>query len=913
MFDFRLFRFLARAWFVAVLLAVASLSLFSLSARAAETPNATPTQTSTAGIPPVAPSQYNPLNADSIPTNAPPWIDMTKEVLQRVQDRGGQYILGRDQEVRALDEKLATSEASTVIIQGNSGSGRTGLIEEYIRQHPQDQILRLNGEYLRGKNELEATQAFKDILFKVEGMNKAAAGQRRVILFIDNLAALQQGNIMQPIQALWEQVAWKQNLYKIIEADAETVGTAVKTNKFSNLKNLVDILPILPPEYDSVLARLMNERSRWESNGLKLSTAAIEEAARIGVRHRPDMALKYSQDLLDGTQHMIESNVNSGVLLKDREEAVLRQQQLKRSSLADDLKAETDVAGKAKLQDLITNLDADILKKKGEIAALTIPGSGDRTLAGLELQRMNLNNELEQARANKNMWTDLKSGVGSLKDRVLGPNQALPRVRTEADIVAEIGRVQTQIDNLEIDMIKPGADGRPVSRVSSKDVDALASQWLKVPPSRLSSNFDEGLHKIQDIKKVVYGQDHVIDAIEERLIIDNTKLYEGRDITKDEAGNIMRGLVKDSNRPIGTFWFGGPTGVGKTETAKQLAETLNYQLLTYDMSEFQQDHTVSRLIGSPPGYVGSQEVGQLISDVTKHPESVVLFDEIEKAHPKIQDAFLQILDSGRLSPANPQAGQPADFRKTIVVFTSNLAQKVGTWDRGELIAFLKSKSWTDQKIASVTKYDMQRLRTEAYKTYATDPVLAAAEGRQPMRTEFAARLDKVLVFNSLTQEDAVKIAQKTVRQLVKRMSYFYDVSLRFSADAMTELLTYFNQEEGGRSMRHAFDDLFRAPVARQVFDSKVKRGEVLVAGIGDNHQIEFKTSTSAAVAAAEKATTLKTPELTNLKDKLVANRKTEGTPELRQARAATGVLVKKVFDPQFLVSDRAYKALPGRK
>lgn len=882
-------RMMARLWVMVVLLAATFLAVFSFEASAV--PGIKP-KTQTSGGSPNAP-QGRPSQSISPPTvhsSEPSLIDMGAEVADHVAREGGQYVSGRETEVLELDNKFAISDSGAVAVVAEPKSGRTAVFEEFIRTHPGNKFFRLNLKKLALMTDQEATVELKKIMAQqLPAEVSNLSGKGRVYLFVENLNALKQGTFMQPIQVLWEQLITGVDYFVALETDAQTLDGEInpEKSKYKNLKGLVEVLRVKPPLYDSVLEAVLRDRAKIERGGVGFSYEAAEEAARIASLHYKQNALKYAKAMLSASVDMVQSDQQKGSSLADRLSGEINQLNLKLKALLSDFNVETDVKIKDGLGRKITTLNDQVLAKQTDLAALTQTTGTTQKLAGLEIQRNEIRERLEKAKANVGFFSRSTPEVNNL-------NSALEQVAN-------------QITELENERLQSEVSGKPATRVGGRQVVAIASRWLKMPPSRLSSNFDEGVHNVSSIKNVVFSQDHVIDAIESKLVISKTHLYEGRDLSLEDVQKVKKGLLTDSYRPVGSFWFAGNTGVGKTEIAKQLSDVLGLELLRFDMSEFMERHYASRLIGAPPGYVGFDQPGELLEAVRRNPYQVILFDEIEKAHPDVFNVLLQVLDDGRLTDSK---GNTVDFRNTIIIFTSNLAQKISTWQQGECINFLKSKGWTDENIKNRTQFNKDSLRREAYKVYVTDPEIAASENRVAMRPELVNRIDDLMVFNNLSEADAVRIAQKSMRQFLKRMEYFYDITVRFSPEAVTQLVGYFNENEGGRSMRRAFDNIFRTPIARLVFDQKLSPGDTLLVSADPNKGLEFIQTNQATVDAALTHTTGEVAPLNDLKTAIKQRRK--GNAKLLAARAATGELVDKIFDAKYLISERAFRWIKAK-
>ena len=335
---------------------------------------------------------------------------------------------------------------------------------------------------------------------------------------------------------------------------------------------------------------------------------------------------------------------------------------------------------------------------------------------------------------------------------------------------------------------KNNAQHRPVTE---EDIAAVVSGWTGIPVTRLTEDEGERLLHMEDtLHKRVVGQDEAVKAV---------------------ARAIRRGRVglKDPKRPIGSFLFLGPTGVGKTELCKSLAEAMfgdENAMIRIDMSEYMERHTVSRLIGSPPGYVGHDEGGQLTEKVRRKPYSVVLFDEIEKAHEDVWNVLLQILDDGRITDSQ---GRTVDFKNTVIVMTSNIGAKALT-AAGAKLGFSSEEHAADPG-------------AEAAFQRAKDTVMA--ELRQTFRPEFLNRIDDIIVFRSLTQEDIREVARRMLDTVSARMETM-GIHLDASDEAVAELAKEgFDPKYGARPLRRAIQSKVEDAVAEKMLDGTFRSGD----------------------------------------------------------------------------------------
>ena len=342
--------------------------------------------------------------------------------------------------------------------------------------------------------------------------------------------------------------------------------------------------------------------------------------------------------------------------------------------------------------------------------------------------------------------------------------------------------------------------------VTEEDIAAVVSGWTGVPVTRLTEDESQRLlHMEETLHKRVVGQDEAVKAV---------------------ARAIRRGRVglKDPKRPIGSFLFLGPTGVGKTELCKSLAEAMfgdENAMIRIDMSEYMERHTVSRLVGSPPGYVGHDEGGQLTEKVRRKPYSVVLFDEIEKAHEDVWNIMLQILDDGRITDSQ---GRTVDFKNTVIVMTSNIGAKALT-DAGAKLGFDAG----DKKAAE-----------DADKAYEQAKETVMEELRRTFRPEFLNRIDDIIVFRALTEQDIEEVARRMLKTVANRMESM-GIHLDASEEAIKELARVgFDPKYGARPLRRAIQSKVEDAVAERMLDGTLKTGDTAKLSVEDDKLVVTK-------------------------------------------------------------------------
>lgn len=340
--------------------------------------------------------------------------------------------------------------------------------------------------------------------------------------------------------------------------------------------------------------------------------------------------------------------------------------------------------------------------------------------------------------------------------------------------------------------------------VTAEDIAKIVSEWTGIPVVQLTKEESERLLNMENVlHERVIGQSEAVTAI---------------------AKAIRRGRVglKDPKRPVGSFIFLGPTGVGKTELCKALAEAMfgdENAMLRLDMSEYMEKHTVSKLIGSPPGYVGFEEGGQLTEKVRRKPYSVVLFDEIEKAHPDVFNMLLQILEDGRLTDSQ---GRTVDFKNTIIIMTSNVGARLIT-EKQSSLGFNSENENADES----EKKDIKELVT--------------GELRKVFRPEFLNRVDDIIVFNKLNKDEIKQIAVKMLKTLENRLDKM-NIKISFTDNAISEIADKgFDENYGARPLRRAIQNEIEDPLSEQMLEGKVKDGAVVTCDFSDG-QFTFTTA-----------------------------------------------------------------------
>jgi ATP-dependent Clp protease ATP-binding subunit ClpB len=392
-----------------------------------------------------------------------------------------------------------------------------------------------------------------------------------------------------------------------------------------------------------------------------------------------------------------------------------------------------------------------------------------------------LREKLEALKAQWQLEREIIQRIRQLKEQIEQTRFEIEKAEREYDLnrAAELryGRLpelQKQLQQEEQRLAEVQKNGRLLKEeVDEEDIAEVVSKWTGIPVHRLmESEAEKLLHMEERLKRRVVGQDHAIEIV-------------ANAVRRARAG------LQDPNRPIASFIFVGPTGVGKTELAKALAEFLfddERAMIRIDMSEYQERHSVARLIGAPPGYVGYEEGGQLTEAVRRRPYSVVLFDEIEKAHPEVFNVLLQVLDDGRLTDGK---GRTVDFRNTLIIMTSNIGTEF------------------------ITEYDTpERIREKVWDAL-----------RRAFRPEFLNRIDEIIVFNRLTKEHIQQIVDLQFERLKQRLTD-KRITLELSETARAKLAELgYDPTFGARPLRRTMERHIANPLAKTVIAGQVKEGD----------------------------------------------------------------------------------------
>jgi len=687
--------------------------------------------------------------------------DLTQEARRGKLDP----VIGRDEEIRRVIQILNRRTKNNPVLIGEAGVGKTAIVEGLAQRIVRGDIpsglkekslvaLDLGALVAGAKYRGEFEERLKAVLREIQD------SEGQIILFIDEMhtlvgagaaeGAMDASNMLKPMLARGE-------LHAIGATTLDEYRRYIE--KDAALERRFQPVFVDQPSVEDTISILRGLKERYEvHHGVRITDGAVIAAANLSDRYITDRFLPDKAiDLVDEAASRLRMEIDSKPVELDEVDREAMQLEIEREAL----KKEKDKSSKERLKKL-------------------------------EVELANLKERSTQLTARWQAEKDAILKVRDIKEEIDQVRLQIEQAERDVDLEKAAELRYTRLRQLEQDLISADvslnelqSEGAMLKEeVDAEDIASIVGKWTGIPASKLlEGEIEKLIHMEERLHKRVIGQDEAIQAVA-------------------AAVRRSRSGLQDPDRPIGSFIFLGPTGVGKTELARALAEFLfddERNIVRIDMSEYQERHTVARLIGAPPGYVGYEEGGQLTEAVRRRPYSVVLFDEIEKAHPEVFNVFLQVLDDGRLTDGQ---GRTVDFRNTVIIMTSNIGS---------------------QYIMDVD--DESEIR---------DRVMEALRGQ--FRPEFLNRVDEIVIFHRLDREDLRQIAEiqlENMRELLSKRT----ISLAMTQAAIDLTIQEgYDPVYGARPLKRVLQRRVIDPLASRVIQGEVRDGDhVLVDAAGDEH------------------------------------------------------------------------------
>ena len=675
-------------------------------------------------------------------------------------------VIGRDQEIRNVIRILSRKTKNNPCLIGEPGVGKTaiaeGLAERIVRGDVPENLkdrtvfsLDMGALVAGAKYRGEFEERLKSVL------NEVKKSEGKIILFIDELhtivgagktdGAMDAGNLLKPMLARGE-------LHCIGATTLDEYRQYIE--KDPALERRFQPVQVDEPTVEDTISILRGLKERYEVfHGVKISDNALIAAATLSDRYITDRFLPDKAiDLVDEACAMIKTEMDSMPSEMDDLAHRITQLQIEQVSL----KKETDALSQSRLKDL------------------------EKELAELQ----------DKFRSMKAKWENEKNAIGkvqTLREQIEQTNAAIEKAQREYDLnkAAELkyGRLpelQKQLEAEEKLANEKKEDSLLRDRVTDEEIARIVARWTGIPVEKLVEGEREKLLHLDDVlHKRVIGQDEAVTKVSEAIL-------------RSRAG------IANPNRPIGSFLFLGPTGVGKTELAKALAQALfddERNMVRIDMTEYMEKFSVSRLIGAPPGYVGYEEGGQLTEAVRRKPYSVVLFDEVEKAHPDVFNILLQVLDDGRITDSQ---GRTVDFKNTVIILTSNLGSDIILNDLEQ------RRAQGSNELSEDAKHQIDALLKSKF------------------RPEFLNRLDEIVYYKSLTKDEMRKIVDLQLQDLRNRMEEGKHLKLEVTTAAKDFIIdSAYDSVYGARPIKRFIQSRVETLIAKAIIKGSYAEGDTL--------------------------------------------------------------------------------------
>lgn len=673
-------------------------------------------------------------------------------------------VIGRDAEIRRITQILSRRSKNNPVLVGEPGTGKTAIVEGLAKKIIDNdvpdalknkRVLNLDmGSLIAGaKYRGEFEDRLKAVIKEIEG------SEGQIILFIDELHTIvgagategstDAGNLLKPALA---------------RGSLRTIGATTLREyrkyieKDSALERRFQPVMVEEPSVEDAISILRGIKEKYEAHhGIRIRDNALISAVQLSSRYISDRFLPDKAiDLLDEASSALRIEIDSKPTAIDQLERKVRQLEIEKQAL----KKEKDEPSKNRL----IEIDKHLSELKEELQQLELHWQNEKKIIDQIKQSSKQLDQLREEATQAERHYDLEKvarlnygEIPALEKQIKDAQQELAKLQKNQQILKE--------------------------EVTAEDIANVVAKWTGIPVSKmLKEESDKLLHLEDELAKRIVGQTKATKAV-------------ANAIRRNKAG------IGEEGKPIGSFIFLGPTGVGKTELAKTLAELLfndEKMMIRIDMSEYMEKHSIARLIGSPPGYVGYEEGGQLTEAVRRHPYSVILFDEIEKAHPEVFHILLQILDDGRLTDSK---GRTVNFKNTIIIMTSNLGSQI------------------------IDKYHDQLEE----QTKAINQLL-----KNHFKPEFLNRIDEIVIFQALTQQEIEQIVHLQIKAIAKRLAK-KQINISVSPQAIAYFArTGYDQTFGARPLKRLIQNTLLDDISLQIIEGKIKEGDNIDVDIADD-------------------------------------------------------------------------------